>query len=392
MLNRISKDIVNKIKQVTNEKENKVHHLHEPLIEKKDIKKIRECIDSGFVSSVGKHCDEFKKKIKIITKSKYVILTSSGSSALHLILQSLNIQKNCEVLIPNFNYIASTNSVLLCNAAPHFIDVEEKTLGIDVIKLEKYLKKIATVKNSKCFNKKTGKEIRACIALHTYGYSCDIIKIRKLLKEWKIILLEDSAEALGSYFKKKHLGTFGYAGIFSFNGNKTITTGGGGAIVTSNKKFAKICSHLSTTAKVNHKYLFYHDRMGFNYRLPNLNAALGVSQIEKLNNILRSKKLLNQRYKKIFKKCEYLTIYKDRPNSNSNYWLNIAILNKKFDKQKDKIISYCIKNSINLRPGWKLMHQQDYLKKYPKMNLKQSIDLYKRLICLPSSPIYFIKK
>ena len=290
MSNKILLDFTKKLKSILKICPKNSHQLHEPLIENKDLVKIKESIKTGFVSTVGKHVDEFQSKLKKLTKSRYVILTNTGSSALHLVLSAIGINKNDEVLIPNFNYIASANSVLMCNGIPHFIDINEETLGIDTKKLKKYLNSNTISKKDGCFNKKTGKRIAACIVMHTYGYSSDIIEIKKILKNKKIIMLEDSAEAIGSFNKKKHLGTFGFAGILSFNGNKTITTGGGGAILTSNKKFFKLCKHLSTVAKAKHKFLFYHDKLGYNYRMPSLNAALGITQLNKLEKILESKK------------------------------------------------------------------------------------------------------
>ena len=392
MSNKISTNLISKIKKTLNfNLVKKIHHLHEPYIEKKDIKEIRKCIDKGFVSSVGKQILIFRDKIKKFTKSKEVILTSSGSSALHIILRALGTSSSNEVLIPNFNYIASVNAVLMCNSNPHFIDIEERTLGIDVEKLDNYLKKNTHTNSKGCFNKHTRNRISSCIALHTYGYSCDIYKLKKVLNKYKIILIEDAAEAIGSFNKKKHLGTIGYASVISFNGNKTITTGGGGAILTSNKKFGEICSHLSTTAKIKHQYIFSHDQLGYNYRLPNLNAALGVSQMNNLKKILNSKKKLHEEYLKNLEDNKYFDIFYDKKNCESNHWLNIVILKKKYFQHRDKIIKNCINKNIFVRPGWQLMHEHKYLKKFPNMDLTNSISIYKRLICLPSSPLYFIK-
>ena len=390
---KISQEIIFNIKKTLNF--NKIlnnHQLHEPLIEKADLAPIKKSIDSGFVSSIGKHIELFKRKIQDLTKCKNIVLTSSGSTALHVTLEAMGINKNHEVLVPNFNYIASANSVLMSGASPHFVDIEEKTLGIDVKKLDKYLKINTFQKNNFCVNKKTKKKIQLCIALHTYGYPCDITNLKKILDKRNIVLIEDSAEAIGSFVNKKHLGTFGFAGIFSFNGNKIITSGGGGAIVSSNKKFIQKCEKLSTTAKAKHKYLFFHDELGYNYRMPNLNAALGYAQILKLKNILNSKRILNKKYKENFKDSKYLKIFSGKNNFQYNNWLNVAILKNKYSKLRNQIILECIKNKLNVRPGWTLMHQIKYLKKYPKMNLSNSISLFNKLICLPSSPHYYLRK
>ncbi len=390
MSNSISKEIVLELKKVfkfTNKKT--THQLHEPLIEKKDINILKEAIYAGHVSSIGKHLKYFENAIKQITKSKNVCLTSSGSTALHVCLKALGLNENHEVLIPNLNYIASANSILMCNSTPHLIDVDEISLGIDVIKLDNYLTKNTYVTKSGCYNKKTKKKIKLCIALHPFGYSCEIQKLKKILLKRKILLLEDAAEAFGSYYKNKHLGTFGYAGIFSFNGNKTLTSGGGGAIISSNKKFINRCKHLTTTAKKKHKYLFIHDELGYNYRMPNINAALGYSQMIKLKKILLAKKKLNKKLCNIFKNSKFLKIHKDNKYLKSNNWLNILILKKKYFKNKNSIIENCIKENIYARSVWNLMSKTKYLKSYPKMNLKNSENLYKRIICLPGSPLYY---
>lgn len=395
MLNnkKITKEIIFSIKKTLNfNKKFKKHHLHEPFVEKLDIAPIKKSINTGFVSAVGIYLELFKKKIQDLTQCKNIVLTSSGSTALHTVLVAMSVNSDHEVLIPNFNYIASANSVLMTGATPHFVDIEEKTLGIDVKKLDDYLKKNTYQKKNVCINKKTKKKIQFCIALHTYGYPCDIKNLKKILDKRKIILIEDAAEAVGSFFKKKHLGTFGFAGIFSFNGNKTITSGGGGAIVSNNKKFIQKCEKLSTTYKGRHKYLFFHDELGYNYRMPNINAALGYAQILKINNILKSKRILNNKYKENFKYNKFLKIFSGKNNSEYNNWLNVAILNKKYSTLRNLIILECIKNNLNVRPGWTLMHQIKYLKKFPKMNLSNSISIFKRLICLPSSPHYFYKK
>jgi perosamine synthetase len=395
MLNnkKISQEVINNIKKTLNfNKKFNNHNLHEPLIEKIDIEPIKNSIESGFVSSVGIHLKLFKKKIKSLTNCNNIVLTSSGSTALHTVLAALEVSADHEVLIPNFNYIASANSILMSGATPHFIDIEERTLGIDVKKLDDYLKKNTFQKKNVCINKKTKKKVKFCIALHTYGYPCDIKNLKKILDKRRIVLIEDAAEAVGSFYNKKHLGTFGFAGIFSFNGNKIITSGGGGAIVSNNKKFSQKCEKLSTTAKGKHKFLFFHDQLGYNYRMPNINAALGYAQILKLSNILKSKRILNQKYRESFEGNKYIEIFSGKNNNEYNNWLNVAILNKKFSKFRNLIISECIKSKLNVRPGWTLMHQIKYLKKYPKMNLSNSISIFKRLICLPSSPHYFYKK
>jgi aminotransferase in exopolysaccharide biosynthesis len=359
--------------------------LHEPFFDNTESKLLKKSIKNKFISSKGTFVNQFEKKIKKITKSKYVTLTSSGTAALHLALLSLGVKSNHEVLMPTLNYIASANTTLYCGAIPHFIDSDESNLAIDPIKLEKYLNKICLVKNNLCTNKNTGNIIKVLICFHPYGYSAEIEKIKKICKTFKIKLIEDAAESIGSFFKGKHLGTFGDVGIISFNGNKTITTGSGGAIITDTNYLNKFCKISSSIAKKPHSYEFDYYRLGYNYRMANLNAAVGVAQIDKLNSIIKKKKNLYLRYLKVFKKIDFAKIYQPPKNSKSNYWLITAILNHSDKKFKNKILDYCNKKQIRIRPSFKLLHTVSYLNKFPKMNLSNSIKLNEKIISLPSS-------
>ena len=257
--------------------------LHEPNLSFKDLIEVKKSIKNNYVSTIGNVVKKFEKRLSTITKSKYVVATVSGSAALHTSVCALNIKKNEEILMPTLNYIASANAALLCNAIPHFIDIEKNTLGVDPVKLEKYLKKNAIIRNNTCYNKKTKRKIKAIIVLHTFGHPSKIDLIKKISKKYHLYLIEDAAEALGSKYKKKHLGTFGDIGILSFNGNKIITCGGGGAIITNSKLISKKALHLISNSKLNHKWKYDYDQLGFNYRMPGINAALGVSQLMRLN-------------------------------------------------------------------------------------------------------------
>ena len=359
--------------------------LHEPHFNNLEIKYLSQAIKKKFVSRKGNFVDRFSKKIKLLTRSNYVILTSSGTSALHLALVALKIKKNEEILMPSLNYIASANATLYCGAVPHFVDVDEETLGIDPIKLKKYLEEICIVKNKTCLNKKTKRPIKALICLHTFGYPSKILELKKICLSYHLKLIEDSAEALGSFFNKKHLGTFGDIGILSFNGNKIITTGSGGAILTNNLILAKKIEHLSKIAKKKHLYKLDYDSLGYNYNMSNLNAALGLAQIEKIDYFLKSKKKLHARYYKKFKKINFLETFSDNKKSNSNNWLITLVLKKSNKTFLKKLFDYTNKKNISTRPVFKLLHKIKYLKKYPKMNLKNSIDLENRIITIPSS-------
>lgn len=364
--------------------------LHEPIFEGKEKKYLLDCIKSTMVSSVGyytkkSYIKKFENKIKKITSSKYVILTINGSAALHIAMVVAGVKKNQEILIPSFNYISSANAILYCNADPHFVDIEESTLGIDAKKLDLYLDKNSYRKKNFTYNKKTKKIIYAMVVLHTFGMPADIENLKKISKKYNIILIEDSAEALGSYYKKKHLGTFGLAGILSFNGNKIVTCGNGGAILTDSKSFYKKASHLVQLSKKKHDWKFDFDSLGYNYRLSNINAALGYAQIDRLIFFLKKKRRLFFRYKKNFDKIAEVDLFSEKKFSKSNFWLQAILLKKPNLQLRNKILNLTNKKNIGTRPVWELLHTIKYLKKFEKMNLKNSIKLSKRVINIPSS-------
>ena len=281
--------------------------LHEPRFLGNEKKYLNECIDSTFVSSVGKFVNEFENKISKFTGAKYAIATSNGTSAIHMSLLLAGVKEDCEVITQPLTFVATCNAISYCGAKPIFVDVERETMGMSPIALRSFLEKNTTVKNKKCINNKSGKVIKACLPMHTYGHPCRVDMIKNICEKFEIFLIEDSAESLGSTYKNKHTGTFGSLGAISFNGNKIITAGGGGCIITDNKILAKKAKHLTTTAKVPHKWEFNHDIVGYNYRMPNLNAALLVAQIENLNNFILNKRKLARNYETFFffKKYEF---------------------------------------------------------------------------------------
>ena len=369
-------------------------YLHEPDLNKDDISYLKICINKNTVSTIGPFVKKFENKISKLTKSKYVVATNSGTSALHVSCILMNIKKNDEVIIPAFTFVGTVNAVKYCDAIPHFVDIEENTLGINVEKLEKYLNKIAKVKNNICINKFTGRKIKAVIPVHVFGHFMKINELKKLARKFKLMVIEDAAEAVGSYLKRKHAGTFGDIGILSFNGNKTITCGSGGAILTSSKKIEKKARHLISTAKIAHPFNYIHDEIGYNYRMPNLNAALGCSQILKIKKILKNKRKLFSFYKKIFNKNLFFKLLNEPKESKSNFWLQTIILKKKYSNFNQKIIKDLIKEKIHVRPGWKLMTDLNYLKKSPKMDISIAKKICSRIINIPSSSflINYIKK
>ena len=359
--------------------------LHHPIFNNDEKKILTKVINSGYVSSSGNMVEEFAKKLKKITKSKYVIPVINGTSALHIILKTLNISERDEVLLPSLTFVATGNVILYLKATPHFVDSESETLGVDPEKLRNYLNKISKITKKGCINLRTKKIIKCLVVTHVFGHSVKISELKKVCRDFKLKLVEDAAEALGTFYKNTHVGNFGSIGALSFNGNKIITTGSGGAILTNNKKFALKAEHISSTAKVKHQYEYIHDEIGYNYRLPNINAALGCSQLKKLNFFLKKKRKLYKKYKKNFHNIKFLKLFNEPKNSKSNFWLQTVILNKADKKLKNNLIKLSLNSGIEVRPVWKLLHRLKHFKKFPKMNLSNSIKLENQIINLPSS-------
>ena len=312
--------------------------LHDPMFFKNEIKYLMNCIDAKMVSSIGDYVDKFENHLCKFTGAKYAVAVVNGTSALHLALVVSHLKSNDEVLIPALNFVASASAIVNAGGIPHFIDSSEENLGIDPILLRKYLQKISVIKKKKCFNKKTGRRIHSIIPTHIFGHPCNIKDIKKIAKDYNLFLIEDAAEALGSYYKGKHAGNWGSMGILSFNGNKTITTGGGGAIITNNKELAKKAKHLSTTAKLKHKWAYIHDDFGFNYRMPSLNAAIGCAQMENISFILSNKRKLFNIYKKVFVKLDGVKIFSEPKDCKSNYWLQTLIFDKKQINERNNFL------------------------------------------------------
>lgn len=359
--------------------------LHEPLFKGNEIKYLKDCINSGYVSSIGKYVNIFENKIKKLTNSKYAIAVINGTYGLEIGLRSLKVKNKEEILLPSLTFIATANAIHHSGGSPHFVDVDENNLGICPIKLEKYLKRISIKKNGKLFNKKTTKQIKALIVVHVFGFASKLDDLKKICKKYHLEMIEDAAESIGSYYKKKHLGTLGKIGVLSFNGNKTITCGNGGIILTSSKKIAKYVRHITTTAKVKHKYEYIHDEFGFNLRLSNINAAIGCAQLENLKIIINAKRKNFLKYYNYFKSNNNVEIVHEPKNSKSNYWL-IALKLIKNSNQKNYILKKLHNNNIKCRPLWKPLHTLKMFKNFPKDNLSNTNKLYRIIINLPSSP------
>jgi len=358
--------------------------LHEPRFIGNEKKYLNECIDSTFVSSVGKFVDRFELQIAKYTGAKYAVATSNGTSALHISLLISGVESGHEIITQPLTFVATCNAINYCNAKPIFVDVDKDTMGMSPVALEIFLKENAIVKNHQCLNKSTGKVIKACIPMHTYGHPCRINDIQKICKEWGITLIEDSAESLGSFYNEQHTGTFGELGVLSFNGNKIVTSGGGGCILTNNKELAKKAKHITTTAKEPHKWNFTHDVIGYNYRMPNLNAALLVAQLEQLNTFLKNKRLLAKSYE-VFFKSNGLDFVSEPENSKSNYWLNSIILEDR--NKRNLFLEETNSHGIMTRPIWTLMNKLPMFKEAQCGALTNAEWLEERVVNISSSVV-----
>ena len=376
----VSNEVVSGIAKVSKKKK---LELHEPYFFKRDFEIIKKCLKSTSVSSHSKYVNIFEKKICSYTHSKYSVATMNATSALHLSLIALGVKCNDEVIVPNFNYIAPANAVLYCNAVPIFLDIELETFGLDPVQFENYLKNNYYIKSNKSFNKKTQRVAKAVIVTHVFGNPCKIKSIIKISKKYNLKVIEDASEALGSFYQFKHLGTFGDIGVISFNGNKIITTGGGGVVITNNARLFKEIKLISTISKTKKSFWDY-SKLGFNFRMPGINAVLGISQLGKLKFIKKQKKKLFKKYLKIFSKNKNFELVKPISN-NANYWLISIFLKSSSYLLRDSIIKKCINKKYNARPGWKVMTKMNYFKKYKFCETKNSIEAEKRLVCLPSS-------
>lgn len=374
--------IVAKIKEIL-PKQNFVA-LHEPVFAGNEWAYVKECIDTAWVSSVGKYVDQFEHDLAEYTGSKCAVAVVNGTAALHISLILAGVRPNDEVLMPAITFIATANAVSYCSAVPHFVDSEMVTLGIDAEKLRAYLLDIAEMHNGECYNKSTQRRIKAIVPMHTFGHPVDLDALLSVCEEFGLVLVEDAAESLGSYYKGRHTGNIGLISAFSFNGNKTITTGGGGAIVTNNEELGKLAKHITTTAKVPHKWEFYHDMVAYNYRMPNINAALGVAQLEQLDGFLAKKRLLAEKYKQLFSNVKGITFVCEPEFTSSNYWLNAIMLDKDYEWQRGELLEMTNSNGVMTRPVWNLMYTLPMYSNCPKMDCHIAEGISKRLINLPS--------
>jgi len=356
--------------------------LHEPRFIGNEKKYLNDCIDSTFVSSVGAYVERFEKEFAHYVGSKYAIATVNGTAALHVSLLLADVSAEDEVITQPLTFVATLNAITYIGAKPVFIDVDRDTLSLSPKVLEEFLTENCDLIDGRCINKKTKKCIKACVPMHTFGHPCRIDEIKRICDAWHITLVEDAAESLGSFYKGRHTGTFGKLGAFSFNGNKIITSGGGGVIVTDDELLAKHAKHLTTTAKVPHKWEYTHDTIGYNYRMPNLNAALLVAQMENLDSFLENKRELATLYDAFFKENGIAFIH-EPSEASSNYWLQAVVL--KDAKERDMFLDYTNSNGVMTRPIWTLMNKLEMFKESQSSDLSNSLWLEARVVNIPSS-------
>lgn len=359
--------------------------LHEPRFAGNEWSYLKECIDTGWVSSVGKFVDRFEQQLAEFTGVKRAVAVVNGTAALHVCLQLVGVERDDEVLVPALTFIATANAVSYCGAIPHFVDSEERTLGLDPVRLAAYLDDIAEARPTGCFNRFTGRRIKAVVPMHTFGHPVDLDPLVELCNRWQIELVEDAAESLGSYYKGRHTGNAGRVAALSFNGNKVITTGGGGAILTNDEALGKRAKHITTTARVSHQWSFIHDEVGYNYRLPNLNAALGCAQMEQLPGFLSAKQSLAKKYAAAFTGLAGARFFTGPEFAVSNYWLNVLLLDQPDRAVRDAILAATNGAGFMTRPVWTLMHQLPMYAACPCDQLPVATSIEARLINLPSS-------
>lgn len=359
--------------------------LHEPEFAGNEWLYVKECIDTGWVSSAGSYVDRFEEMLADYTGAARAIAVVNGTAALHVALRLAGVQEGDEVLVPALTFVATANAVAYCGAMPHFIDSEMATLGVDPEKLDTYLGEVTERRDGEVINANTGRPLRALIAMHAFGHPVDLDPLAAVCDRHGLVLVEDAAEALGSLYKGEHVGRWGPLSTLSFNGNKTITTGGGGAILTNDDALADQAKHLTTTAKAPHRWAYVHDQLGYNYRLPNINAALGCAQLEQLPSFLERKRRLARRYADVFDAVDGVSFVREPSFARSNYWLNALLLDEEVAERRDEVLERTNDHGYMTRPAWRLMHRLPMYRSCPCMDLGTAERLEQALINIPSS-------
>jgi perosamine synthetase len=360
--------------------------LHEPEFGGREWEYVKDCIDTGWVSSVGAYVDRFERDLRELTGAAHAVATVNGTAALHACLLLAGVERGDEVLIPALTFIATANAVSYTGAVPHFVESEEDTLGVDAVTLDAYLREIGERRDGATFNRASGARLRALVVMHVFGHPCDLDALADVAARWNLVLIEDAAESLGSHYKGRHTGNTGRLAALSFNGNKLVTTGGGGAVLTHDAALGRRAKHLTTTARVPHRWSFLHDEVGFNYRLPNLNAALGCAQLERLDGFVERKRALAARYRAAFADVPGIGVLAEPAHSRSNYWLVALVLDGALAGRRDELLAAFNDAGYMARPLWTLMHRLPMYAGCPRMPLPVAEAMEARVVNVPSSP------
>lgn len=356
--------------------------LHVPVFTGNEKKYLAECIDSTFVSSVGAFVDRFEDMIAEYTNVRQAVVAVNGTNALQVALRLVGVEGHTEVITQPLTFVATCNAIKYQNAEPVFIDVDKDTMGLSPVSLRIFLDEFGTKRDGGTYNKQTGRKITACLPMHTFGHPVRIQEIVDICDEWEIPVIEDAAESLGSYVEGKHTGLFGKLGVISFNGNKTITTGGGGVIITDDEELGKHAKYLTTTAKKSHAWDFYHDELGYNYRMPNINAALGCAQMEQLEDILKNKRETADAYNTFFAKQKGIRFVKEREGTKANYWLNAVVFDNL--ESRNHFLKYTNDNGVMTRPVWTLMYRLPMYRECFRIDTPNAEWLEERVVNIPS--------
>jgi perosamine synthetase len=360
--------------------------LHEPRLGARERELVLDCIDTNWVSSAGTYVTQFEQMVAAATGVRHAIAIVNGTAALHAALLLEGVQPNDEVLLPSVTFVATANAVSHAGAVPHFVDSTWDTLGLDPAALDSHLQQIAERRSGHLVNRQTGRRLRAIVPVHIFGHPVDMEALSAVADKYGLVVVEDATESLGSTWKGRACGTFGHSAVLSFNGNKIVTTGGGGMILSNDDEYGQRARHFTSTAKKPHAWSFDHDEVAYNYRLPNINAALGCAQMERLPALVEAKRKLAERYLEVFSGFASITIYRESEGARSNYWLNTLILGGEFASERDRLLSALHNNGIHARPLWTPMHMLPMYRTCPRSRLEVAEDMYARCVNLPSSP------
>lgn len=358
--------------------------LHAPVFQGNELRYVSDCLESGLISSIGTYVNLFEEKLQEVTGASFVVATMNGTASLHVGLRVLGVAAGDEVVLPSLAFVAPANAVLYAGASPHFFDIESDSFGLDPEKLRKWMYATCVARASGCINRRTGRRIGAIVAVHVFGHPCRIDEICDIGREFGVPIVEDAAEALGSTYRGKALGTFGDVATLSFNGNKIVTTGGGGALLTATQGLADRARHLTTTAKIDHPWRYVHDEMGFNYRLPGLNAAVGVAQLERLHFFVKAKRQLFWRYMAAMTEVRGVSVLAEPREAFSNYWLQNILLDRTQSNQRDEVIMQLNAAGYGARPAWDLLPELPPFVNFPRQPLDLAQEWVKRIVSLPS--------